>query len=101
VTPEGTVTAAVRRFLALRPFGEGDPRGVSSVVAVRLAEVVDAEGSPWAAAALIPLVRYLDMTAEFPHASGIDEIRARRYAHILARVLASTPTRGRAEDYTA
>jgi hypothetical protein len=87
VTVRGPVTEATGRFLSRRPFGEGDPRGVTAVVAVRAAEVVDAEGDPRAAALLITVIGYLRMTAEFGHGSGIDEIRARRYARQLAGVL--------------
>jgi hypothetical protein len=85
----GPVTEATGRFLARRPFGEGDPRGVSAVVAVRAAELVDADGSPGAARLLVAVVRYLAWSSpQIAHGTGIDEIRARRYARMLAGVLA-------------
>ena len=89
MTGRGPLTEATGRFLAFRPFAEGDPRGVTAVVAVRLAELVDAGGSPRAARLLIAVVRYLGWTSEFAHGSGVDEIRARRYARMLADIVSS------------
>jgi hypothetical protein len=86
----GLVADATGRFLALRPFGSGDPRGVTAVVAVRCAELVDAEGSPEAARLLIWVVRYLAWSsASIAHGTGLDAFRATRYARMLADIAPS------------
>ena len=88
VAGPGMVEQAVRAFMATMPFEEGDPRGVSSVVAVRLAQIVDQEGSPLAAKECQYIVHNLDAFRELPYGSAIDDIRAHRHAEALDKVMA-------------
>jgi hypothetical protein len=75
--------------VSLHPFGEGDPRGISSVVAVRLAEAVDHEASPMAARELTRVVAYLATWSDLPGGGdAIDMLNAQGHAQALDRVMA-------------
>jgi hypothetical protein len=83
------VEAAVRAFVARRKFEEGDPRGVSSVVAIRLAQVVDLEGAPMAARELAGVVKYLADWGDLPGGGDVlDQLNAQGHVKALDMVMA-------------
>jgi hypothetical protein len=89
VAGPGMVEDAVRAFVARRHFGEGDARGVSCVVAIRLAQVVDLEGAPMAARELAGVVKYLSDWGELPGGGDVlDELNARGHVQALDAVMA-------------
>jgi hypothetical protein len=84
----GMVEAAVRAFVARRQFEPGDHRGVSSVVAIRLAQVVDLEGAPMAARELAGVVKYLADWGDLPGGGDVlDELNARGHVASLDAVM--------------
>jgi hypothetical protein len=88
VAGRGAVERAVSEFVSRRPFAEGDPRGITSVVAVRLAQVVDTEGSVMAARELRTVVGYLADWSDLPgDGDYIDSLNAQGHARALNKVM--------------
>jgi hypothetical protein len=86
----GSVEQAVLGFLSLRPFKEGDPRGISAAVAARLARVVDQEGSPLAARELVGVCKYIAAWSNLPgDGDFLDELNAQGHVRALDAVMAS------------
>lgn len=87
VADRGSVEQTVLRFLSLRPFREGDPRGISAAVAARLARVVDQEGSPLAARELVSVCKYIAAWSGLPgDGDFIDQLNAEGHVRALDAV---------------
>jgi hypothetical protein len=92
VLPEpgsGRVTEAVLGFISKFSFGEGDPRGVSSVIAFRLAESLDSTGRPDVARELETVLSHLGAAPD-EEADALDELATKRHVRRLAEMLAES-----------
>jgi hypothetical protein len=82
----GRVVDAVAGYVEQFEFRENDPRGVSTVVALRLAEALDETGRPSLSLELERILAGLGVLPD-DEAGAIEEIRMRRHVQRAVRLL--------------
>ena len=82
----GRVTEAVQRHVSQFTFAEGDPRGVSSVIAIRLAEALDETGKPGIARELDLVLSQIGLLPD-EEATIVNELHLRAHVRHAAQLL--------------
>jgi hypothetical protein len=82
----GRVTAAVASFVSRFRFPENDPRGVESVIGLRLAESLDITGRPDVARELNAVLSHLGEAPE-DEADEVDDVVTHRHVKRAAAML--------------
>ena len=83
---DGRVTDTIIDHLTRFQFAEGDPRGVLSVIAVRLAQQLDQDGRPGTARELRHVLSDIGVLPD-DEADVLDELQLRRHVRIAAAML--------------
>jgi hypothetical protein len=84
--PAGRCAEAVARHLSHFSFREGDPRGVETVIAVRLAEALDKDGRPGVARELQAILNHIGTWPD-EEADALDELAMNRHVRRAAELL--------------
>jgi hypothetical protein len=83
---EGRVTEAVVKHLGLFHFPEGDPRGVETVIAIRLAQQLDLDGRPGVAHELLHVLSSIG-TLPDDEADVLDELQMKHHLRRFQQLL--------------